>query len=212
MPKKGSRVCSIHFVNGQPTEENLYPTKNLGYSSEKKVLSVISSSSNILSSTRSKRKRQYSPIKKNSYQRTSSSAEKNNATSSFLSEHNYATVEKKMETMLQKAIYPTILSTFLYVINGVFNIFFTYSFFLSTGFVKSVMPTSNIVLILKTLLDSALEENNLLKMEVARLRKAKLTCTCKKPIVKEAKNYEVLQNFALSLMIKPIQFVFFTFT
>ena len=126
------------------------------------MLSVISSSSNILSSTRSKRKRQYSPIKKNSYQRTSSSPEKNNATSSFLSEHNYAAVEKniilnktmEMETMLQKAIYSTILSTlFLYVINGVFNIFFTYSFFLSNGFVKSVMPTSNIVLILKTLLD-----------------------------------------------------------
>ena len=26
-----SRVCSSHFVDGEPTPENPYPTKNLGY-------------------------------------------------------------------------------------------------------------------------------------------------------------------------------------
>ena len=35
-PGKSSRVCSKHFVDGCPTEENPYPTKNLGYDSKRK--------------------------------------------------------------------------------------------------------------------------------------------------------------------------------
>ena len=37
-------------------------------------------------------------------------------------------------------------------------------------------------LILKTLLESALEENKLLKLEVARLRKSRFACSCKSSV------------------------------
>ena len=36
-PKKSSRACSIHFIDGVPPDENPYPTENLGYNSKKKV-------------------------------------------------------------------------------------------------------------------------------------------------------------------------------
>ena len=65
-PKKGSRVCSLHFVDGMPTEENPYPTKNLGYNSEKKVLSITTFSENVVF----KRKRTSLPVK--SYQQGNS--------------------------------------------------------------------------------------------------------------------------------------------
>ena len=32
-PRKQSRVCSKHFLNGKPTEAYSYPTENLGYTS-----------------------------------------------------------------------------------------------------------------------------------------------------------------------------------
>ena len=32
-PRKQSRVCSKHFLNGKPTEAYPYPTENLGYTS-----------------------------------------------------------------------------------------------------------------------------------------------------------------------------------
>ena len=40
-PKKQSRVCSIHFVDGQPTQSNPYPVLNLGYDAEKKINTII---------------------------------------------------------------------------------------------------------------------------------------------------------------------------
>ena len=46
----------------------------------------------------------------------------------------------------------------------------------------SILPTTDTVLILKTLLESALEENKLLKLEVARLRKSRFACSCKSPV------------------------------
>ena len=61
-PKKGSRVCSLHFIDGMPTEENPYPTKNLGYNSEKKVLSITTFSENLAFTGRNKRKRTSSPV------------------------------------------------------------------------------------------------------------------------------------------------------
>ena len=62
------------------------------------------------------------------------------------------------------------------------NIFWSYLFFLSNGFIMSILPTTGTVLILKTLLESALEENKLLKLEVARLRKSRFACSCKSPV------------------------------
>ena len=32
-PRKQSRICSKHFLNGKPTEAYPYPTENLGYTS-----------------------------------------------------------------------------------------------------------------------------------------------------------------------------------
>ena len=46
----------------------------------------------------------------------------------------------------------------------------------------TILPTTDTVLILKTLLESALEENKLLKLEVARLRKSRFACSCKSPV------------------------------
>ena len=43
-PKKCSRVCSSHFVDGMPTEENPYPTENLGYDAKRKVEHITCSS------------------------------------------------------------------------------------------------------------------------------------------------------------------------
>ena len=62
------------------------------------------------------------------------------------------------------------------------NIFLYCLFFLSNGFIMSILPTTDTVLILKTLLESALEENKLLKLEVARLRKSRFACSCKSPV------------------------------
>ena len=45
-PKKSSRVCSIHFIDGVPTDENPYPTENLGYNSKRKVENLTNSSCN----------------------------------------------------------------------------------------------------------------------------------------------------------------------
>ena len=44
--KKSSRVCSIHFIDGVPTDENPYPTENLGYNSKRKVENLTNSSCN----------------------------------------------------------------------------------------------------------------------------------------------------------------------
>ncbi|XP_046336504.2 uncharacterized protein LOC124118438 [Haliotis rufescens] len=41
-PKKDSRVCSLHFVDGRPTPENPYPSLNLGYAdTERKVKRLL---------------------------------------------------------------------------------------------------------------------------------------------------------------------------
>ena len=45
-PKKLSRICSIHFIDGVPTDENPYPTENLGYNSKRKVENLTNSSCN----------------------------------------------------------------------------------------------------------------------------------------------------------------------
>ena len=45
-PGKSSRVCSKHFIDGYPTEENPYPTENLGYDSKRKVENVTSITAN----------------------------------------------------------------------------------------------------------------------------------------------------------------------
>ena len=37
-PKKDSRVCSVHYVDGRPTAENPFPTKKLGYDATKRAL------------------------------------------------------------------------------------------------------------------------------------------------------------------------------
>ena len=37
-PKKCSRVCSVHFKDGQPTKENPDPTEDLGYHFKPKVV------------------------------------------------------------------------------------------------------------------------------------------------------------------------------
>ena len=44
-PVKSARVCSHHFVDGAPTDENPYPTENLGYNSKRKVSNVLNFSS-----------------------------------------------------------------------------------------------------------------------------------------------------------------------
>ena len=41
-PGKSARVCSKHFIDGVPTDENPYPTQNLGYDSKRKVENVNS--------------------------------------------------------------------------------------------------------------------------------------------------------------------------
>ena len=46
-PKKCSRICSNHFIDGIPTEENSYPTENMGYNSKRKVENVTNYSTNI---------------------------------------------------------------------------------------------------------------------------------------------------------------------
>ena len=155
-------MCSLHFIDGMPTEENPYPTKNLGYNSEKKVLSITKFSENLAFTGRNKRKRTSSPVK--SYQQT------NNDCNNIVNEiENEVTVPK---------VYPSIL--YFSIINGLYmNIFGSYLFFLSNGFIISILPTTDTVLILKTLLESA---NKLLKLEVARLRKSRFTCSCKSPV------------------------------
>ena len=37
-PKNSSRVCSVHFKDGQPTNENRDPTEDLGYNFNSKVV------------------------------------------------------------------------------------------------------------------------------------------------------------------------------
>ena len=37
-PKSSSRVCSVHFKDGQPTNKNLDPTEDLGYNFNSKVV------------------------------------------------------------------------------------------------------------------------------------------------------------------------------
>ena len=39
-PKKCSKVCSLRFIDGEPTEQNPYPTENLGYDSSSKIKHV----------------------------------------------------------------------------------------------------------------------------------------------------------------------------
>ena len=39
-PSKYSRVCSHHFKDGKPSEENPFPTENLGYDSSRKVKNI----------------------------------------------------------------------------------------------------------------------------------------------------------------------------
>ena len=41
-PGRSARVCCKHFVDGVPTDENPYPTQNLGYNSKRKVENVNS--------------------------------------------------------------------------------------------------------------------------------------------------------------------------
>ena len=96
----------MHFIDGMPTEENPYPTKNLGYNSEKKVLSITKFSENLAFTGRNKRKITSSPVK--SYQQT------NNDCNNILNENeNEVTVPK---------VYPSIL--YFYIINGLYmNIF-----------------------------------------------------------------------------------------
>ena len=44
-PSKDSRVCSKNFIDGEPSNENSYPTRNLGYDATKRTL-FLSPSSN----------------------------------------------------------------------------------------------------------------------------------------------------------------------
>ncbi|XP_066917038.1 uncharacterized protein [Clytia hemisphaerica] len=61
-PSKDARVCSEHFVDGRPTEQHPYPTKNMGYDFEKRSKrfnseSLPSSSSSLLLPTCTKRRK-----------------------------------------------------------------------------------------------------------------------------------------------------------
>ena len=42
-PKKQSHVCSLHFLDKKPTNNNQYPTLSLGYDSESKVRRIVHS-------------------------------------------------------------------------------------------------------------------------------------------------------------------------
>ena len=44
-PWKDSRVCSKHFIDGEPSNKNPYPTRNLGYDASKRTL-ILSPPSN----------------------------------------------------------------------------------------------------------------------------------------------------------------------
>ena len=40
LPSKDSRVCSLHFIDGKPTDEHPFPTENLGYDCSARVKNV----------------------------------------------------------------------------------------------------------------------------------------------------------------------------
>ena len=42
-PRKQSRVCSLHFVSGEPSTDDPYPTEELGYNAENKIKSIVGS-------------------------------------------------------------------------------------------------------------------------------------------------------------------------
>ncbi|XP_048245576.1 uncharacterized protein LOC125376957 [Haliotis rufescens] len=55
-PKKDSRVCSLHFVDGRPTKENPYPSLNPGFTdTERKVKRLLFSDQVNLPSAKKKR-------------------------------------------------------------------------------------------------------------------------------------------------------------
>ena len=40
-PRQSGRVCSVHFVDGVPTEQNSYPTLQLGYECKVKTIHPV---------------------------------------------------------------------------------------------------------------------------------------------------------------------------
>jgi hypothetical protein len=188
-PTKGSRVCSEHFIDGVPSQENLFPSEKLGYDSKKKVANIINqrtfSSPPTPVAIKQKRRKLCIDVDNGSESCEPTSVE---YTPNIPMEHEHSYAKELSDGVCDHGMGTDDINTtvtcislsYFYLNYGIY-VYVTLIHFLVYR-LKCMNSIKNVVLILKTLFESALEENNALRAEVAHLKKLKQSCTCKKSL------------------------------
>ena len=175
-PKKSSRVCSKHFVDSLPTEENPLPTENLGYNAKRKVENLTS----IYANPRLKKKAKRSPcqlsVNPQNVHHDHSYTSVNNSSSvihhpvkAIMDEHRDSnSVENGTVNLLIEVI--MLLYGFVCGSNVVNFLYVVLS---------SCRQKLNVILILRAQVLSLRDENDRLKKRVVCLQKKHDSCRCK---------------------------------
>ena len=170
-PKKSSRVCSIHFIDRVPTDENPYPTENLGYNSKRKVGNLTNSSCN----PRRRKKAKMScrqPISSTKY------VDRDHSYFSASEIHDEEETGNgiiirlpllafQLVMFLTAFIYSSCVTNFIYIL------------------LLSCQQKFNLILILRTQVCSLRDENAKLKKRIECLQKKEDLCKCKLPIFEQ---------------------------
>ena len=182
--KKSSRVCSIHFIDGVTTDENSYPTENLGYNSKRKVENLTNSSCNPRRRKKAKMSRQ-----------PTSSAKYVNHDHSYFSasvgpnEHLVDVVPNEEMHDEEETGNGIIIRLPLLAFQLVmFLTAFIYSSCVTNFnyiFLLSCQQKFNLILILRTQVCSIRDENAKLKTRIECLQKKEDLCKCKLPIFEQ---------------------------
>ena len=188
-PAKGSRVCSIHFIDGAITKDHPFPTEKLGYGSKRKVSNIINQGVFRSPPRGSKVKRQKS-TPNCSFSSVLSNDEAFDISAiddidmiCVTADHSYSRPNLEVSTVnvVEKDLPPFYVILPYYLFGYVLNVYVMLVYFLIYR-MKSMQPIHNAIVILRTLLLSAQEENIRLKSEIESLRKFKQSCICRRPL------------------------------
>ena len=198
IPVKCSRVCSVHFVDGKPTEAHPYPTEKLGYDAKRKVANITSMSSSIGFQKPKRRKSLLQPrvLFPNNQQPTTSTfvlgdicdiAHDHAYFSSTISNgenvenSNMESTDIITEQDDNYLLFSVLFSFAYFTIYPIINVIF----FMKSIYMRKIMYIKNLcdtVNILRAQVESLREENLKLREELDGLRKAESMCRCKKPL------------------------------
>ena len=195
-PSKYSRVCSHHFKDGKPSEENPFPTENLGYDSSRKVKNISQAQKRRkLSDISVNCPTNNDPVMESSLESSGDELLNETGMSTELLDSNPHTIEQSSEAINRDHIGPpeefeivrsnanherVYSDNLVYACSFIF--FFMYIFNACLGLTRAVKLLSSNVVELAAKIQRLEHDKKILLKKINKLQKELNDCTCKKPL------------------------------